>query len=434
MKKRAKKKNWKDIMTNGIVPTVEDYRKKGVSVNLRKIFYILVVKELIGNTEADYQTLSKKIVEARMNGVLPIDCIVDEIRDTYVINGYQDDNEFQSFDDYVEKAIESLTNAVDNYASSLPKHIGQGFYIEFWLEKAAIYGSVVGYLDTRLTQIKLDRGYDSFSALLEAVRRLRAVAINESDKKIIIKYLGDKDPSGDDMDRDLCKRILDINSKLNIDRFFGMESEDFDPKKILTDLTQDDETIQVLNNELANATREEDRNDILNKIRIRQSELIASNYRKFFPHLIPVRTKNEAEQLEPNLPLGHKLIYFERIAVTKQQIDTYNLPPKPVDKKTLDKIERDPRYQSHILKEGELIAVEVDALDALQPDVLKELVEKSIDDYYDSQIYKEQILDKYGTADYKRSINNDLISKVEDLLQELKDKRDNDDFQDEELE
>lgn len=29
------------------------------------------------------------------------------------------------------------------------------------------------------------------------------------------------DPSGDDMDRDLCKRIKDISAKLNVDRFLA---------------------------------------------------------------------------------------------------------------------------------------------------------------------------------------------------------------------
>lgn len=57
-----------------------------------------------------------------------------------------------------------------------------------------------------------------------------------------------------------------------------------------------------------------------------------------------------------------------------------------IQKQNQNKIENDPRYRNHIEKYGRLIAV--DALDALHPDVLKELVLKSIDNYYNPDIYK----------------------------------------------
>ena len=99
-----------------------------VPVNLRKMFYNLVVKELIGNTKSDYGTLSQRTVDARMNGIIPIDCFVDEVGDTFDINGYNDDDEFQSGEDYIRQY---LRDAPDDYVRSLPKSIGQQFYVSF---------------------------------------------------------------------------------------------------------------------------------------------------------------------------------------------------------------------------------------------------------------------------------------------------------------
>ena len=60
---------------------------------------------------------------------------------------------------------------------------------------------------------------DSLSSLAVSVARLRRIAVKEPSKEIFIKYFKDMDPSGDDMDRDLCRGINDISAKLNVDRF-----------------------------------------------------------------------------------------------------------------------------------------------------------------------------------------------------------------------
>ena len=82
-RKIAPKKDWKSIIRDFIIPTLIDPIRKKTAFNLRKMFYILVVKLAIGNTTADYTTLSDKTKNARMNGILPIDCFVDEVRQTY---------------------------------------------------------------------------------------------------------------------------------------------------------------------------------------------------------------------------------------------------------------------------------------------------------------------------------------------------------------
>ena len=116
---------------------LEDFAVRDVAAKLRKIFYNLVVKEKIGNTKSDYNTLSGITASARINGIIPIDSFVDDIRDTYNVNGYKDDDDFQSREDYIKRGIEYLRDAPDDYVNSLPKWYKQENYIEHWLEKDA---------------------------------------------------------------------------------------------------------------------------------------------------------------------------------------------------------------------------------------------------------------------------------------------------------
>jgi hypothetical protein len=75
------------------------------------------------------------------------------------------------------------------------------------------------------------------------------------------------------------------------------------------------------------------------------------------------------------------IVDFERIAVTEEQIDEYDLPPIPENSETLDKLDKDSRKDGFIDRHGQLIAVELDALLAIVPDQFKQLVQESVDQY-----------------------------------------------------
>jgi hypothetical protein len=440
-RKRAPKKDWKKIVLERITPILNTFASKGVLTNLRKMFYNLFAKGVIGNTKSDYNSLSEQTKNARMNGIIPIDCFVDEVRDTFDINGYKDDREFESVDDYIDFAINYLRNVPDEYVESLPKWYKQKNYVEDWIEKGALYRPFVGYLgDIRQVRIALDRGYDSLGNMVVNVRRLRRVAREEPDKEIWIKYFGDLDPSGDDMDRDLLKRIESISAKLNVDEFLNARFQSGQTaEEVLAHYAEGDPRLADLDELLNAATREDDykdsagkmvygRNTLLDKIRIRKSMIIGHYHSERFPHLVIV-TK-EQEQAGDIPAIGRpKIIHFERVAVTEDQILRYNLPEQPSDQNTLDKLKHDTRYESHVEKYGRLIAVEVDALDALYPAVLEEFVRKTVDDYYDPEIYKREIVEKYGSKKYKKGINKEVIKKLKALIKELE-KRKEKDFKD----
>jgi hypothetical protein len=97
------------------------------------------------------------------------------------------------------------------------------------------------------------------------------------------------------------------------------------------------------------------------------------------------------------------LLEFERIAVTEKQIQEFNLPPTPEDTETLEKLGRDSRTNGFIDKYGKLFAVELDALLAIVPDEFRNLVQESVDCYFDFDIYKDEC-NRYSQAQMRRLV------------------------------
>jgi hypothetical protein len=66
----------------------------------------------------------------------------------------------------------------------------------------------------------------------------------------------------------------------------------------------------------------------------------------------------------------------------------FNLPRNP-DPETLIKLKRDPRRRSFMDRHnGELFQIEIDALQAYAPPQFKNLVQNSVDQYFDEGIYQ----------------------------------------------
>jgi hypothetical protein len=94
---------------------------------------------------------------------------------------------------------------------------------------------------------------------------------------------------------------------------------------------------------------------------------------------------------------GAKNFKVIRIALTKEQIFQYNLPPRPEDAETIAKLQRDPRTKTY----GMDYACE---LDALEPTTLQQIIRTAILDHID--------LDKW----------NQTIQQIKEEQQKLKEK------------
>lgn len=169
---------------NGVI---EGYLRQGYRLSLRQLYYQFVTRNWIVNTERSYKRLGSIINNGRLAGVIDWDAIEDRIRVPKV------PNEFHNLKHLVETALA---------AYRLPRWDGQDNYVELWVEKDALAGVLEPLARDYHVTLMVNKGYSSQSAMYEAARRF---ADQEGDRHLL--YLGDHDPSGEDMVRDVRDRL-----------------------------------------------------------------------------------------------------------------------------------------------------------------------------------------------------------------------------------
>lgn len=161
-----------------------------VTLTLRQLYYQLVTKNIIRNSQLEYRKLSALLSRARLAGLVDWDAIEDRARRPVIID------DWNNIRDLVESAIGWYRR---------PRWDDQPRYVELWSEKDAI-SSVISPITDRLhVTLMVNRGYSSQSAMKDSADRFkRRIA---DGKETILLYLGDFDPSGEDMVRDITDRF-----------------------------------------------------------------------------------------------------------------------------------------------------------------------------------------------------------------------------------
>lgn len=169
---------------------LEDYAQQGYDLTLRQLFYQHVARALIPNTERSYKRLGNIVSDGRLSGLIDWDHIVDRTRGVRSLVHYDDPAHL------IEKSIERFN--VDIWGD-------QDNYVECWIEKDALVG-VIAQVCTNLDMPYFScRGYTSQTAMWDASRRL--LERLKQGKAVTILHLGDHDPSGIDMTRDIADRL-----------------------------------------------------------------------------------------------------------------------------------------------------------------------------------------------------------------------------------
>ena len=153
-------------------------------MTLRQVFYRLVSGLVLENTEASYKRLSRVLVQARQEGMIPWEWLEDRLREPRHVSMWDD------LADFAEVAARAYRR--DVWAT-------QPDYLEVWLEKDALSGVFGLVLQPYGVTLNVGRGYDSWSSIHNAARRL--------DDSTTVLYFGDFDPSGEDMVRSLAERL-----------------------------------------------------------------------------------------------------------------------------------------------------------------------------------------------------------------------------------
>ena len=191
------KKNFRQEALNTIAQAesiIQNYQAQGFSLTLRQLYYQFVARALIPNTEKSYTKLGNIISDARRAGMIDWDAIVDRTRYLRKLSSWG-------------KPQNILESARDSYHRDL--WANQDKRIEVWIEKDALVGVIEKVCQENDVPFFSCRGYVSDSEMWAGA--MRAVRFEDDTDKnsqqTLILHLGDHDPSGIDMTRDIQDRL-----------------------------------------------------------------------------------------------------------------------------------------------------------------------------------------------------------------------------------
>jgi hypothetical protein len=175
-------------LANGII---EDYASQGFDLTLRQLYYQMVARDIIPNHQRSYDNLGNLINQARLEGYIDWDAIKDITRSMRSNTHWTSPQQI-------------LNAAMQGYR--LDSRADQEFYIEVWVEKDAL----INIIDSVCRPLDIPyfacRGYTSQSEMWAAAQRLQEHIVIHEQKPVIL-HLGDHDPSGIDMSRDIEDRL-----------------------------------------------------------------------------------------------------------------------------------------------------------------------------------------------------------------------------------
>jgi hypothetical protein len=171
-----------------VIDIVESYQQAGYRMTLRQLYYQLVAKNIIANKLSEYSKLSVLLTDARMYGLIDWDFIEDRVRVRKMAS------EFADIPELIDVAISSYRRQ---------RWDDQEYYVEVIVEKNALIGVLDPICRDYHISIFPNVGYGSTTVIHELAERFE----QKQDKKCILLYFGDHDPSGEDMVRDIKNRL-----------------------------------------------------------------------------------------------------------------------------------------------------------------------------------------------------------------------------------
>ena len=201
---------------------IEEYARNGYDLSVRQLHYRFVSKNIYINTPENYQALQTIVSEGRIAGLIDWDAIKDRGRVTHKLTAF----------DNLKVFLQRLNN---DYRRSKWKN--QDNYVEVMVEKQALEGVLLPVCERWEVAFTSNKGYSSTSSIYERAKYLQSQRDVEK-KNVHVIYLGDHDPSGIDMSRDIEERLTLFSDgyvnvhrvALNIDQIRRLKLEENDVK------------------------------------------------------------------------------------------------------------------------------------------------------------------------------------------------------------
>jgi hypothetical protein len=178
-----------------------EYAEQGFDLTLRQLYYQFVARGLLPNKQSEYKRLGDIINDARLAGEMDWDYIVDRTRNLRDLAHWN-----------------SPSQIIDAVAAQYRTHrwADQPHRVEVWVEKDALIGVIAKAAEAEDVPYFSCRGYTSQSELWGAAQRM--IRYEKAGQKPLIIHLGDHDPSGVDMTRDIAARMALFGASVRVDR------------------------------------------------------------------------------------------------------------------------------------------------------------------------------------------------------------------------
>jgi hypothetical protein len=193
---------------------INEYQAAGYVLTVRQLYYQLVARGIIENTLQSYKNIAGLLNDGRIAGLIDWDAIEDRTR---------------SF----------ITRARWNSGAEILDGCARQFHMDMWhdqerrvfviVEKEALTGVLEATCRRYDVPLLAARGYPSASVIREFCDTV-VIPTVDAGQAVLILHLGDHDPSGLDMSRDLEERIA----------MFG-EHSDFELRRIALNKDQVEE-------------------------------------------------------------------------------------------------------------------------------------------------------------------------------------------------
>ena len=218
---------------------ISDYtRLHGVKPSFRTMQYQLIDEKLIKDSEGDHNTFSDATVKARLGRIdsngellfpkLDIDCFADD-DSRLVVDNYQDYSPTEPTEPgaipdpekYINTRIGYLKDSIKWYTGvGSPGRRGvpggrwydQPEYVEVWEEKNDLLPEFRSILSDKCIKIRANKGYPSLIFLYKCTQELKELIDRTGidPENIHIKYCGDWDPSGENIDWYIKRRLKQL--------------------------------------------------------------------------------------------------------------------------------------------------------------------------------------------------------------------------------
>jgi hypothetical protein len=177
-------------MINHALGISQEYLRRGFTLTLRQLYYQFVARNLLVNLDANYTKLGNVVRDARRSGNLDWDAFEDRTRNLLSLPNWDD-------------PADRIASAADEYYEDV--WASQPYRPVVWIEKDAGIGVIEGVCNEFRAPYFSCRGNVSDPEMYATGKRFAAYI--EQGQVPIVLHIGDHDPSGCDMSRDIRERL-----------------------------------------------------------------------------------------------------------------------------------------------------------------------------------------------------------------------------------